>query len=729
MTEAEQLNAINTEVEFVKYKIKTFSENHVYKELIPEVDKKLADIRQAQDSLVMKVFAFKVTFSKNTSISDLEAKVYELSDQLDMNERKIRQKVAAILADVCIPDKSTEPKFAPIASTRPGHIKSKEKEFNDQIDLLSTSCGLDLGNPETEIEHDDLLSRYKSKSDADISKLVRETKSWSQALVSLSKVFREYEELAIASGEDSEDLENNQTIFDTAKSRLLDLKQIVEEEDSRRNLFTLDNTKFEKVKFPTFSGEKKEDFIKFKEKMTKAFSKNRVVLGDQLDKLKENLRGEALKHIPDTVTDLDVAWQNLNSAYGDPMRVLKERIKCLDNFKSLPPLKKKELRVTWFLELENVIEDVIQLGGKNAGTRSYCTAFSEFTIEKILSSLPEDGEDVSLRAQLSRVAGDGRELFENMKTKVAEFREHSQAFISGSSSSKKSSASSGSINTSAINNSQAAKLDSCRICSVVKADPNFHSDVDLFEGHVGNYPTHCPVFISFSTSKRKAVALKAQFCIQCLDPSVTFSRDHMSQCSVSKKDQFFTCKSNGCKSHLWLCMRHKDTSKNKAALDKVANSLKSKHNLELCLHVDVASHQQSRSHDCHESSRTFDNANELLRNIAKKSGKELVPAPSGNSLFLFFSAKGKTRPLCSFVDNGSSDVLMKEGVPGNELPGFRIREGPIQLKGVGGLTATATGEWLTCMERTDGRLQAMQVITLESVSRNFLRLALSMLLI
>ena len=110
MTEAEQLNAINTEVEFVKYKIKTFSENHVYKELIPEVDKKLADIRQAQDSLVMKVFAFKVTFSKNTSISDLEAKVYELSDQLDMNERKVRQKVAAILADVSILDKSTEPK-------------------------------------------------------------------------------------------------------------------------------------------------------------------------------------------------------------------------------------------------------------------------------------------------------------------------------------------------------------------------------------------------------------------------------------------------------------------------------------------------------------------------------------------------------------------------------------------------------------------------------------------
>jgi hypothetical protein len=68
---------------------------------------------------------------------------------------------------------------------------------------------------------------------------------------------------------------------------------------------------------------------------------------------------------------------------------------------------------------------------------------------------------------------------------------------------------------------------------------------------------------------------------------------------------------------------------------------------------------------------------------------------------------------------------MKEGIPGKELPGFPIRQGPIQLKGVGGLTATATGEWLTCMERTDGRLQAMQVITMTQVTAEFPRISIT----
>ena len=66
-------------------------------------------------------------------------------------------------------------------------------------------------------------------------------------------MYRDYEELAQEGGEDSEELTNNQTIFDTAKSRLLDLKKVIEDEDTKRNLFTLDNTKVEKVKFPTFS--------------------------------------------------------------------------------------------------------------------------------------------------------------------------------------------------------------------------------------------------------------------------------------------------------------------------------------------------------------------------------------------------------------------------------------------------------------------------------------------
>ena len=127
----------------------------------------------------------------------------------------------------------------------------------------------------------------------------------------------------------------------------------------------------------------------------------------------------------------------IHEAYGDPLRVLKERIRAIDSTKALPPLRRKEARVTWFLEFESILKDVIQLGGDDLGKRNYCTAYSEFTVEKVLSAFPEEGEDVSLRAQLCTVVGDGRELFENMKAKVSKFRQNAQAFVGSSDGGKK----------------------------------------------------------------------------------------------------------------------------------------------------------------------------------------------------------------------------------------------------------------------------------------------------
>ena len=58
------------------------------------------------------------------------------------------------------------------------------------------------------------------------------------------------------------------------QQRLIALKEVIIDEDERRNLFTLDNVKHEKVKLHTFSGDRKEDVLKFKIKLTEAFNKN-----------------------------------------------------------------------------------------------------------------------------------------------------------------------------------------------------------------------------------------------------------------------------------------------------------------------------------------------------------------------------------------------------------------------------------------------------------------------
>ena len=74
------------------------------------------------------------------------------------------------------------------------------------------------------------------------------------------------------------------------------------------------------MSYPNFSGEAGEDLVRFKEKMNECFKKNRVPESDQLDKLRENLRGAALKRVPITLKKLAVAWEE---ACGSPLIVLK----------------------------------------------------------------------------------------------------------------------------------------------------------------------------------------------------------------------------------------------------------------------------------------------------------------------------------------------------------------------------------------------------------------------
>ena len=81
MAEAEQ-TILNTEVEFIYYKINTFTENHIYKELVPEVNRKLDEIRKMLDALVMKWLTHKVKYKDSSGLKDLETKMTELTESL-----------------------------------------------------------------------------------------------------------------------------------------------------------------------------------------------------------------------------------------------------------------------------------------------------------------------------------------------------------------------------------------------------------------------------------------------------------------------------------------------------------------------------------------------------------------------------------------------------------------------------------------------------------------------
>ena len=113
-----------------------------------------------------------------------------------------------------------------------------------------------------------------------------------------------------------------------------------------------------------------------------------------------------------------------------------------------------------------------------------------------------------------------------------------------------------------------------------------------------------------------------------------------------------------------------------------------------------------------------DKAVEQLKNVA---GEDTIvhDIPDGEPLFMFSTLVGKTRPLTCFYDSGASHLLLKEGVPQNELDSVQIRKGPIPVSAVGGTEVYMTGEWAVLMEKSDESRQIMIGVTAENLTIDF----------
>ena len=83
---------------------------------------------------------------------------------------------------------------------------------------------------------------------------------------------------------------------------------------------------------------------------------------------------------------------------------------------------------------------------------------------------------------------------------------------------------------------------------------------------------------------------------------------------------------------------------------------------------------------------------------------------------MFFLAKGKTKPVMTFLDSGCSDAIFREGIPAVQWEGAFSKSGPFDMGGVGGLAAQTRDEWvcqvpLVCGAYTDVRGHSMTQVT------------------
>ena len=149
------------------------------------------------------------------------------------------------------------------------------------------------------------------------------------------------------------------------------VKEKLEAEDEERGLYTLEKSKTTTINLPTFSGKDYEDFSKFKLDMEDGFKTNRISKKEQIHKLRECVKGQARKLIPDSnVTDVGTAWEILQESYGNPIKIIKQQKEALLKLGELPSGRVKgqdDLRpqIAWYLDITTFLKELIELGKKN----------------------------------------------------------------------------------------------------------------------------------------------------------------------------------------------------------------------------------------------------------------------------------------------------------------------------------------------------------------------------
>ena len=488
----------------------------------------------------------------------------------------------------------------------------------------------------------------------------------------------------------------------------------------------MSKTTGEVLKYPTFSGEPGQDLVKFKEKMVYRFKRNQVCKLDQLEKLREILKGQALRLVPDSMKDIDAAWAALEDAFGDSSRILQHRLSSLKKLGDLPAESVKGLpnfenRVEYLLKFENIVEDIIELGKSDEDL--YLLSFNANTVAEVVNKFPN-----SMVLKLNKLPGRGKDRLINILAKIKEFRADAQS------------------------------LQKTRSLNTPAPAPQ---NTAFYEDHICNYVTGCPQFINMDMTARLKIATDIKLCHKCFHPEVQYSKDHDKECSViTDKKHGYSC--TKCKMHSWICKYHKGD--NKAKLDKFKKEYREKFKLRLVFTasllnpqqaaevVDTASSEQQvgvgnvpstdvpvtviSMPDVEPDSTPQGSAEQpagVVSNVAYSANMqamkkrlrqagfkgEILPPPEGEPMFLFQAIRGRTKPVNTFFDGGCSHAVFKEGVPSQQLRARITQKGPFHMTGVGGIVTHANDQWLAALDTEDGNKQLVCGLSVNQVTANF----------
>ena len=213
---------------------------------------------------------------------------------LELQELDLKEKKAARLE-------------AETASTKAGCAEARVrlKAFRDEYNELAA----DLNSDQTLVE---------DRDDVSITQNMQQLQSWKKTYTKIVSNFREYERLIGMHGEETPgdgELVAATEEFRAVKDSFETTRDAIETADRVRELFSTHKQVGEKLDYPKFSGAAHEDFVKFHDKMVKAFRRNCVGKSDQVEKLRKVLSGFALSLVPESTESIEKAFETLKTAF------------------------------------------------------------------------------------------------------------------------------------------------------------------------------------------------------------------------------------------------------------------------------------------------------------------------------------------------------------------------------------------------------------------------------
>ena len=426
--------------------------------------------------------------------------------------------------------------------------------------------------------------------------------------------------------------------------------------------------------------------------------------------------------------------------------------------KTGPKPEKPKDQVAWLTDLMGKLQRLLELGDQSDDLAR--VAFSGDVFSATFNLFP-DKEMLKLSMTTERHGRYTRERMENFLTQIDKKRGDANhldkikitkdkgggAGIGGGSGVKSYPI------TQQTNPKSAPNLD-CRICK--KMEQGSHTD--LFLNHQGKSTHDCPKFVALTPKERQKICADAKICFSCLSHEVTFSPTHLANCEIRKKAKSgnkteLTCQAAYCSLNIWVCTKHKDDPVNASIIQKRKNQMTQRGwTLGMVailptivtkpasipttaqwdsfnsVHTDSedsrfeeldsspAQHWQhtptTAQLDSFNSIQTQSENSRIEEFIsnAEKDGTRVIAEPQGKPIFKFFAAWGRVHPVITFFDDGCSDCVMREGVPGIEWDGIITKKGPFNMGGVGGLATATRDEWMVLAPLANGEKQVLALV-------------------